>query len=29
MFFETQLPDDMKQVIEKWRSYVTAIDNRQ
>jgi 23S rRNA pseudouridine1911/1915/1917 synthase len=29
MFFETQLPDDMKQVIEKWRSYVTAIGNRQ
>lgn len=29
MFFETELPDDMKQVIEKWRSYVTSIGNRQ
>lgn len=28
MFFETELPDDMKQVIEKWRSYVTSIGNR-
>ena len=23
MFFETNLPDDMKEVIEKWRGYVT------
>lgn len=29
MYFETELPDDMKEVIEKWRSYVTAISNRQ
>lgn len=29
MDFETQLPDDMQQVIEKWRGYVTVIGNRQ
>jgi hypothetical protein len=27
MFFETELPDDMKQVIEKWRKYVSAAGN--
>src|SRR5215217_1286563 len=25
MFFETELPDDMRQVIEKWRGYVTNL----
>ena len=29
MFFETELPDDMKELIEKWRKYVSAIGNRQ
>jgi 23S rRNA pseudouridine1911/1915/1917 synthase len=29
MFFETELPDDMDEVIDKWRSYVTSIGNRQ
>ena len=29
MFFKTELPDDMKEVIEKWRSYVTSIGNKQ
>ena len=29
MFFETQLPDDMEQVIEKWRKYVNTSGNRQ
>ncbi|HEU4472809.1 MAG TPA: RluA family pseudouridine synthase [Flavisolibacter sp.] len=30
MFFETELPPDMSQVIEKWRAYVKTIrDNRQ
>jgi len=29
MFFETELPDDMKDVIGKWRGYVTSIGNRQ
>ena len=29
MNFETDLPDDMNQVIEKWRSYVTSIGNKQ
>lgn len=24
MYFETELPDDMKQVIDKWRDYVTG-----
>jgi 23S rRNA pseudouridine1911/1915/1917 synthase len=24
MFFDTELPDDMKQVIEKWRNYVSV-----
>ena len=25
MFFETEIPDDMKQVIDKWRNYVKTI----
>ncbi len=25
MFFEAPLPDDMKQLIEKWRNYVTSV----
>ena len=29
VFFETELPDDMKQVIEKWRGYVGTMGNRQ
>lgn len=29
MFFQADLPDDMKQLIEKWRKYVSAIGNRQ
>ncbi|TAL49679.1 MAG: RluA family pseudouridine synthase [Chitinophagaceae bacterium] len=29
MFFETELPDDMKEAIEKWRKYVAGKDNRQ
>jgi 23S rRNA pseudouridine1911/1915/1917 synthase len=29
VFFETDLPDDMKEVIEKWRGYVNATGNRQ
>jgi len=29
MFFKTELPDDMKEVIEKWRGYVTSIGNKQ
>ena len=29
IFFETELPDDMKEVIEKWRSYVNTVGNRQ
>ena len=28
MFFETELPDDMREVIEKWRKYVEGKDNR-
>lgn len=28
MFFEAELPDDMKELIEKWRKYVSAIGNR-
>ena len=28
MFFETELPDDMKQVIGKWRSYVSTQQNK-
>lgn len=28
IFFETELPDDMKEVIEKWRKYVAGKDNR-
>jgi 23S rRNA pseudouridine1911/1915/1917 synthase len=28
LFFDTELPDDMVQVIEKWRRYVNAIGNR-
>ena len=27
IFFDTELPDDMKQVIEKWRNYVRTIKN--
>lgn len=29
MFFETELPEDMTEVIGKWRGYVTSIGNRQ
>lgn len=29
MFFDTDLPDDMQQVIDKWRRYVTATGNRE
>ena len=29
LFFDTSLPDDMEQVIEKWRKYVETIGNRQ
>lgn len=25
IFFDTELPDDMKQVIEKWRNYITSV----
>jgi 23S rRNA pseudouridine1911/1915/1917 synthase len=25
VFFDTELPEDMKQVIEKWRSYIQTI----
>jgi 23S rRNA pseudouridine1911/1915/1917 synthase len=28
MFFETELPDDMKQVIEKWRKYVSTVGGK-
>lgn len=28
LFFETELPDDMVQVIEKWGKYVSAVGNR-
>ena len=28
MFFDTDLADDMVQVIEKWRRYVSAVGNR-
>lgn len=28
MFFDTELPDDMAQVIEKWRNYVKTVGNR-
>jgi 23S rRNA pseudouridine1911/1915/1917 synthase len=28
MFFDTDLPDDIKDVIEKWRKYVSSKDNR-
>jgi hypothetical protein len=26
MYFETELPDDMKAVIDKWERYVMKID---
>jgi 23S rRNA pseudouridine1911/1915/1917 synthase len=29
IFFDTELPNDMKEVIEKWRSYSTTTGNRQ
>ncbi|HEX7902823.1 MAG TPA: RluA family pseudouridine synthase [Chitinophagaceae bacterium] len=29
MFFETELPADINEVIEKWRKYTSAIGNRQ
>lgn len=29
MFFDTELPGDIAEVIEKWRRYVSAIGNRQ
>ena len=29
MFFDTELPKDMKEVIEKWRNYVSSVGNRQ
>jgi 23S rRNA pseudouridine1911/1915/1917 synthase len=28
VFFDTELPDDMQQVIDKWRKYVSTIGNR-
>ena len=28
MYFDTPLPDDMEQVIEKWRKYVATVGNR-
>ena len=28
LFFDTELADDMKQVIEKWRKYISAVGNR-
>ena len=28
MFFETELPNDMKEVIEKWRNYVSSAGDR-
>ena len=28
MFFDTELPKDMKEVIEKWRSYAGAVGGR-
>lgn len=28
LFFETELADDMQQVIEKWRKYVSTVGNR-
>jgi 23S rRNA pseudouridine1911/1915/1917 synthase len=28
MFFDTELPDDISEVIEKWRKYVSLKDNR-
>jgi len=27
LFFDSELPDDMKQVIEKWRNYISARDS--
>jgi 23S rRNA pseudouridine1911/1915/1917 synthase len=29
VFFDTELPDDMKEVIEKWRKYSGTIGKRQ
>jgi 23S rRNA pseudouridine1911/1915/1917 synthase len=29
MFFDTELPEDISQVVEKWRKYVSATGNRQ
>jgi 23S rRNA pseudouridine1911/1915/1917 synthase len=29
MFFETELPEDMRQVIEKWRGYANTTGNKQ
>ncbi len=29
MFFEAELPNDMKELIEKWRNYVSSMGNRQ
>ncbi len=29
VFFDTELPNDMQQVIEKWRKYVSTVGNRQ
>ncbi|HEV8507158.1 MAG TPA: RluA family pseudouridine synthase [Chitinophagaceae bacterium] len=29
MFFQAELPDDMKQLIEKWRKYTSSIGSRQ
>jgi len=28
LFFDSELPDDMKQVIEKWRSYISGRDSQ-
>ena len=29
MFFDTPMPDDMQQVIEKWRKYSSAVGSNQ
>jgi 23S rRNA pseudouridine1911/1915/1917 synthase len=29
LFFDTDLPDDMQRVIEKWRKYVSTVGNKQ
>jgi 23S rRNA pseudouridine1911/1915/1917 synthase len=29
MFFEAELPSDIKELIEKWRKYVSSVGNKQ